>query len=73
MIYPNPGAFFGGGGGQRGHDPPTFKQGGQSTVLLKMLGTSDFYSIKYSILKLLSQKLVCMSIFDIQKYIPNFF
>ena len=38
-----------------------------------MLGASAFLSIIHSILKLLSQKLVCMSIFDIQKYIPNFF
>ena len=44
-----------------------------NTVLLKMLGASPFYSIKYSILKLLSPNLVCMSIFDIQKYILNFF
>ena len=38
-------------------------------VWLKMLGASAFYPIKYSILKLYSQKLACMSLFDIQKYI----
>ena len=38
-----------------------------------MLGASTFYSINYSILKLLSPNLVCMSIFDIQKYIFNYF